>query len=384
MPAPLSAKSVASLNRWSVVLIVISLLSLGYLAHNAAHNMQIRGIHSGFGFLWESAGFDIGESIFSFDSADPYWVAITVGLSNTLRVALLGIVLSTLLGVMIGVGRFSPNKLLRALCRLYVDAMRNVPLLLQLLMWYWIITQTLPLPEEAWHMSGGFYLSKAGFNFPIPVWENGYLWALIGCGLGLFAGLCWRAYPGSPFHKTGSTPSLLWPLLVLIPAGTLLGWLLGGAPHEAQFPHPGVFTIEGGGALTPEFLAILFALTFYTAGFIAEVVRGGIQSVERGQWEAAQCLGLNRIKVIRLIILPQALRVMIPPLTNQYLNLTKNSSLAVAIGYPDLVSILNTSINQTGRAIECVALIMACYLALSLALASFMHWVARPLKQSAH
>ena len=304
---------------YQVLAIALIGLLVWFLAHNTAINMKLRGIQSGFDFLTEPAGFDIGESLLAFDSVDAYWRAFGVGLLNTLRVALIGIVLATVLGTLLGVGRFSRNALVRGLCSGYVELFRNIPVLLQLLMWYLLFTEVLPATDAAWKM-GSVYLSKGGLNFPIPVWASGSV----------------------GFHF--------------------------------EYPVKGDFAIEMGGALTPEFLAVLLGLSLYTAAFVAEVVRAGIQAVPRGQSEAAAALGLSRTHTMRLVTLPQALRVIIPPMTNQYLNLTKNSSLAVAIGYPDVVSIANTAINQTGRAVECISIIMLVYLTTSLTTAAFMNW----------
>jgi general L-amino acid transport system permease protein len=288
---------------WIYQLLVLLLVAfcVAVLANNTLENMRIRGIQSGFGFLWQPAGFDISESLFSFESTQSYWKAFLTGFGNTLRVAVLGIILTTLLGVLLGVGRFSRNVLIRGLCLTYVETFRNIPVLLQLLMWYLICVELLPDVMDAEPFLG-MYLTKAGLALP---------------------------------------------------------WF-GDMPVKAGFG------INGGITVSPEFLALLLGLTLYTASYIAEIVRSGIASVPRGQHEAAMALGLSRAQTMRLIQLPQALRVIIPPMTNQYLNLTKNSSLAVAVGYPDLVSIANTSINQTGRAVECIALIMLIYLSLSL------------------
>ena len=344
-----------------------------YLAHNTATNMRQRGIQSGFGFLLGTAGFDIGESLFAFDSGESLLQAYLVGLSNTLRVAVLGIVLTTLLGTLLGVGRFSRNALVRGLCRVYVEAFRNIPLLLQLLMWYLFFTEVLPEAAQAWQV-GPLFLSKGGLNFPIPVWALGHQLAALGLLVGVGAALLWRTRAQRLFESDGRVRSLFWaPMAVLLACG-VLGWLAGGAPLATNFPVRGEFAIEHGGALTPEFLALLVGLTTYTAAFVAEVVRGGIQSVSLGQAEAASALGLSQGQSMRLVMLPQALRVIIPPMTNQYLNLTKNSSLAVAIGYPDVVSIANTAINQTGRAVECIALIMVVYLSTSLFTSLLMNW----------
>jgi general L-amino acid transport system permease protein len=344
-----------------------------FLAHNTLENMRVRGIQSGFDFLNQAAGFDIGESLYPFDSGEPYWRAFLVGVTNTLRVAVLGIILATILGTLLGVGRFSRNALVRGLCLSYVEFFRNIPVLLQLLMWYVILTEVLPAAADAWTV-GPFFLSKGGLNYPIPVWSTGQLWAAYGLLPGLLLGWAYRRWAVRQFEATGQARSMvLLPLLIVLLA-SMAGWALGGAPTDFNRPFKGDFSIENGGALTPEFLAVLMGLTLYTAAFIAEVVRGGISSVARGQGEAASALGLNRKQEMRLVMLPQALRVIIPPLTNQYLNLTKNSSLAVAIGYPDVVSIANTALNQTGRAVECIAIVMLVYLITSLGTSLLMNW----------
>ncbi|MFM8625084.1 MAG: amino acid ABC transporter permease [Betaproteobacteria bacterium] len=358
---------------YQVVAIALIALGIWYLGHNTLVNMRERGIQSGFGFLFQTAGFDIGEDLLGYDSNQSYFKAFMVGLVNTLRVAVIGIILTTILGTLLGVGRFSRNALVRGLCQAYVEFFRNVPILLQLLMWYLLFTELLPDASEAWQ-AGSVFLSKGGLNFPIPVWEPGHLWA----GLGLLAGLllAWlrSRWARAHFEATGQPRSVFWLPLLMVVIMTVLGWLLGGAPTQANYPSKGEFAIENGGALTPEFMAVLLGLVIYTAAFVAEVVRAGIASVPRGQSEAAAALGLSQGQEMRLVMLPQALRVIIPPMTNQYLNLTKNSSLAVAIGYPDVVSIANTAINQTGRAVECIAIVMLVYLTTSLTTSAFMNW----------
>ncbi|MCD2511280.1 amino acid ABC transporter permease [Comamonas endophytica] len=301
---------------WQLLALLGIAALLGWLIHNTQSNMAARGIQSGWDFLGQTAGFDIGEQPIAYESSDSYWRAFAVGLLNTLRVALAGIVLCTLLGALVGIGRFSRNLPVRALCRGYVELFRNVPLLVQLLVWYLLLVEYLPDTTEAWSWGGAVFLSKSGLVLP--------------------------------FAQHGAD-----------------GW------HWSRPVLEG-FSIEGGAALSPEFLAVLAGLTFYTAAFVAEVVRAGILAVPRGQIEAAQSIALSRWQTLRLVTGPQALRVMAPALTNQYLNLTKNSSLAVAVGYPDLVSIANTSLNQTGRALECIAIVMAVYLTLSLATALLM------------
>lgn len=348
-------------------------LTLWFLAHNTVTNMRVRGIQSGFDFLTQPAGFGIGESMFNFDASYPYWRAFLTGLVNTLRVAIVGIILTTVLGTLLGIGRFSRNALIRGLCTAYVELFRNIPVLLQLIMWYLMFTQVLPSADEAWRV-GSFFLSKNGLNFPIPVWASGHAWAAIGLVAGVVLAWVYRRWAYAHFEATGIARSMFWTPVAIVLLTGVLGWLLGGAPTELNRPIKGLFAIERGGALTPEFLSVLLGLSMYTAAFVAEVVRSGIQAVPGGQGEASAALGLSQGHTMRLVMLPQALRVIIPPLTNQYLNLTKNSSLAVAIGYPDVVSIANTAINQTGRAVECIAIVMLVYLTTSLATSALMNW----------
>jgi general L-amino acid transport system permease protein len=249
--------------------------------------------------------------------------------------------------------------------------------LLQLIMWYILLTEVLPPISEAVQLAPGVYLSKSGMSFPWPVWARGHATAAAGTLAGLIAAWAYRWRARARFDRTGQPRPVVLPAVVLVVAGALAGWMAGGAPSAFDVPVKGEATIEGGAALTPEFLSLLIGLVIYTGTFVAEVVRAGIQAVPRGQVEAAAALGLAPWQQMRLIVLPQALRVIIPPLTNQYLNLTKNSSLAVAIGYADVVSITNTTLNQTGRAVECIAVIMLIYLGLSLITSALMGWYNR-------
>mgnify|MGYP001160701080 FL=1 len=300
------------------ILLVAAICLVGwYFIRNAVDNLLARRIASGFGFLFREAGFEIGEStLVSFSAADSYLKALAVGLLNTFRVALLAVVFSTFIGVAVGLARLSPNWLLAKLASGYVELLRNIPLVVQLFFWYAVITESFPAPAQALHPLPGFFLSNRGLAVP-------------------------------------SIASLL--------------------PFEVEYPSLSGFNFSGGVVLSPEFAALLLGLTLYTAAFIGEIVRAGILAVDRGQYEAAQSQGLSQTQLMRLIILPQALRVVVPPVTSQYLNCTKNSSLAVAIGYPDLVSIANTTINQTGQAIEGIAVIMLVYLTISLAISAAMN-----------
>jgi len=356
--------------------LALGLIALGvwFLAHNTMENMRVRGIQSGFDFLTGPAGFDIGEMMIPYESVDPYWKAFLVGVLNTLRVAIIGIVLTTLLGTLIGVGRFSNNAIVRGLCYGYVEMFRNIPVLLQLLVWYLVLTEWLPNPDEPLSVAGLVFLSKGGLSYPVPVWDTGQALAGLGLLVGAALAWVWARKARTLFEATGQVRPVLLPAIGLLVGGALVGWLAGGAPMAWNLPKVGDVSVEGGSSFTPEFISVLLGLTFYTASFVAEVVRAGIASVPRGQSEAASALGLGKGQQMRLVVLPQALRVIIPPMTNQYLNLTKNSSLAVAIGYPDVVSISNTAINQTGRAVECIALIMLVYLTTSLTTSGIMNW----------
>lgn len=358
---------------YQLLLLLLIAIAGAYLLHNTLENMRLRGIKSGFDFMLQPAGFGIGESILPFDSSENYLKAFAVGLSNTLRVAIVGILLATILGVLVGVGRLSRNLLVRSLCSAYVEITRNVPLLLQLFIWYFMLTELLPPINEA-IQGGGFFFSKNGLQFPLPSWSPGHWGTILGLVAAISGTLVWARVARQRREATGHTLPVWLPGLVGVVGMTVLGWWLGGAPSSFDIPEQTPLNVVGGGSVTPEFLTLLFGLSVYTAGYIAEVVRAGIQSVPFGQHEAAASIGLTRAQTLRLVQLPQALRVIIPPLTSQYLNLTKNSSLAVAVGYPDLVSIGSTSLNQTGRAVECIAIVMACYLTLSLLTSALMNY----------
>ena len=362
---------------YQLIAIAVLVAAGAYLFHNTLENMRVRGIKSGFDFIFQPAGFAIGESLIPFDSSESYLKAFIVGLSNTLRVAIVGIVCATLLGTLIGVGRLSRNLLVRSLCGIYVEVLRNIPLLLQLFIWYFVLTELLPAVEDALHPFPYSFFSKNGLQFPLPHWDPGHWGTIGGAVLGLVAAVGWSVAAARHRERTGHQRPVWLPGLVMLVAGAVIGWFIGGQPSGFEVPEKTELSVVGGGSVTPEFLTVLFGLTVYTASCIAEVVRAGIQSVPFGQIEAASALGLSRSQSLRLVQLPQAMRVIIPPLTSQYLNLTKNSSLAVAVGYPDLVSITNTSLNQTGRAIECIAVVMACYLTLSLLTSLFMNWYNR-------
>lgn len=358
---------------YQFVVVGLAALMAYYLVSNTLHNLATRNIATGFAFLEREAGFAIGESLIEYSPSDTYARAILVGLANTLRVSAVALVLATMLGVIVGIARLSSNWLIVRLASAYVELIRNVPLLLQLLIWYAVIGELLPGPKSAFHPLPGTYLSNRGMLMPSvdgPA-VAGMLWGLVLAVVTIVAVGRWQR---SSRRRTGAQ-SRLWPFaLMLLLFMPVAGWLVGGREFHLSIPHRSGFNFEGGWALSPELFALLVGLVTYTAGFIAEIVRAGVQSVSHGQWEAAQTLGLPRSRVLRLVILPQALRVIVPPTTSQYLNLVKNSSLAVAIGYPDLVSVVNTVLNQTGQAIEGVLIIMAAFMTVSLTVSLLMNW----------
>jgi general L-amino acid transport system permease protein len=348
-----------------------------YLVSNTLANLESRNIATGFGFLWREAGFGVSESPIEYSPADNYARVLLVGLLNTLKVSIIGIVLATVIGTIAGIARLSRNWLVARFATVYVESLRNIPVLLQLFFWYALISEALPAPRSALNPLPGVFLSGRGLKFPEPVWQTTHLLMLLALLAGIGAAWSISQWASVRRERTGQLFPSIQVGVGLIVGLPLLTWVLGGAPTAMDIPVLRGFNFEGGLTVTPEFAALLVGLVLYTGAFIAEIVRGGILAVSHGQTEAALALGLSRGQVLRLIILPQALRVIIPPLTSQYLNLTKNSSLAVAIGYPDLVSTANTAINQTGQAVEGIAVIMAVYLTISLSISAFMNWYNR-------
>lgn len=350
-------------------------LVLWFFVSNTAQNLESRKIASGFGFLSREAGFEIGETtFFAYGAADTYLRALGVGLANTFRVALVGVAVATALGTLIGLARLSSNWLVAKLAAVYVEVMRNIPLLVQLFFWYAIISENLPGPRDALSPLPGVFLSNRGIAVPVPVAHAAYGWMLGALMLGIAGAIGASLWARARQAATGAQLPSGWIGLGLVLGLPLAVFLAFGAPLAWEKPELSGFNFTGGAALTPEFAALLGGLSIYTAAFIAEIVRAGVLAVDKGQFEAADSLGLPRRRAMRLVILPQALRVIVPPMTSQYLNLTKNSSLAVAIGYPDLVSIANTTMNQTGQAIEGIAIIMLVYLTISLTISAFMNW----------
>ncbi len=342
---------------------------------NAIENLERAHIASGFGFWNNTAGFDISQTLIHFDSAtSSYGRAFWVGLLNTLLVAGLGIVFATVFGFIIGIARLSKNWLVAKTATGYVETIRNIPLLLQLLFWYNAVLKALPAIRESIVVPGGIFLNNRGLFLPLPIFKSGFGFVLTAFAAGVIGAIAFYVWARKRQERTGQQAPVFTVASALVIGLPLVVLALAGFPLGFEYPEAGRFNINGGIEVLPEFAALLFGLTIYTAAFIAEVVRAGVAAVSRGQTEAAYSLGLKAGPTLRLIVVPQAMRVIIPPLTSQYLNLTKNSTLAVAIGYPDLVQVFTgTVLNQTGQAVEVVAITMAVYLTISLATSLLMN-----------
>ena len=361
---------------WVFQIVVVGLVAAlaWFLISNTIDNLQRQKIASGFHYLEREAGFEIGDSMIAYSPASTYARAILVGMLNTLKIAVLGIILATILGTLLGVGRLSPNCLLSKICEWYVEIFRNVPLLLWLFLIYKLISEAFPGPRQALNVLNSFFLSNRGLYFPVPLADPLHKWMGIGLIVGIVAAIVVQRWAKKRQDATGlpfPTVKAGFGLVIGVP---LLVWLAGGAPHGMSWPALRGFNFEGGTVIQPEFTALLVGLVLYTSAFVAEIVRSGILALNKGQSEAAASLGLSRGQAMQLVLLPQALRVIVPPMTSQYLNVTKNSSLAIAIGYPDLVASVNVTINQTGQAIENVLIIMLAYLSVSLSISAFMNW----------
>ncbi len=344
-------------------------------ALNARANLAAQQLSSGFGFLANTAGFGVNQSLIPYSEADSYGRVFLVGLVNTLLVAGVGIVLATILGFAIGIARLSPNWLVARLAGGYVELVRNLPLLFQILFWYLAVLGTLPGPRQSLSLGGAIFLNNRGLILPAPVMHRGAGLVAGALVFGVLVTISLSYWARARQARTGQRFRLLWPAVALTIGLPLIVLLAAGIPIGMEFPELRGFNFVGGIRLIPELMALLLALTIYTAAFIAEIVRAGILAVPRGQTEAALALGLHRGPTLRLVIVPQALRVIVPPLTNQYLNLTKNSSLAIAIGYPDLFAVFaGTTLNQTGQAIEIIGITMAVYLSISLMTSALMNW----------
>ena len=358
------------------IITIVAVVSLGwYLFNNTQTNLQHRGITSGFDFLERSAGFGIAQHLIDYTESDSYARVFVIGLLNTLLVTVIGVVLATLLGFIIGVARLSPNWMINKLATVYVEVFRNIPPLLQILFWYFAVFLTMPGPRNSHNFGDTFFVSSRGLNMPAALAADGFWPFVASVVVAIVAIVLMTRWANKRFEATGVPFHKFWAglaLLVLIPT---LCALIFGVPLHWEMPQLQGFNFVGGWVLIPELLALTLALTVYTAAFIAEIVRSGIKSVSHGQTEAARSLGLRPGPTLRKVIIPQALRVIIPPLTSQYLNLAKNSSLAAGIGYPEMVSLFaGTVLNQTGQAIEVIAITMSVYLAISISISLLMNW----------
>ena len=362
-----------------IICLVFVVLIFLFFTFNAQINMENRGIDFGFGFLNQEASFDIQFSLVEYDGLDPYWWAYIAALLNTLLVAVLGIIFCTILGVIVGIARLSPNYLIKNAAAWYIEFFRNIPLLLQIFFWYYAALRALPLPQDSSPLFGVTYLTIKGYYMPAFVWNNLNIFIYLFLAA-IISIIFIRYYAIKLRDKEGKQLPVFYIsifLLIILPG---LSFLIGGVSLNFEIPvlkqlSATSFIYEGGISVPPELIALTLALSLYTATFIAECVRAGIQGISKGQKEAASSLGLTTNQVLKLVIMPQALRIIIPPTTNQYLNLTKNSSLAAAIAYPDLVLVFaGTALMQTGRAIEIVSITMLTYLSISLAIAALMNW----------
>jgi general L-amino acid transport system permease protein len=369
---------------WIVQGLVLLLLGLAiaYFGANLVQNLQRLQLPFGFDFLWSRSGPSMGETLIEYSPTDNIVRAFGVGLLNTLRVVILGIVLATLVGILIGMARLSENWLVGKLATMYVETLRNFPLLLQLLFWYLAVFLKLPTFAKRIQLPGSIYLSKNGVALPwLQANAATVIWMIaLGLGSGI-AFFLWRFLRRRQIEQGSSTPSWLWPFLLVIGLSGLTGIFTAHPPFDVTPPQvSNNLTVAGGLQLTAEFSALLLGLTLYTAAFIAEIVRAGITSVSKGQWEAARALGLKPTLVLRFVVFPQALRLIVPPLTSQYLNLAKNSSLAVAIGYPDIYYVASASLEDTGRSVEIVLILMAIYLTMSLLISLLMNLYNRSIQ----
>ncbi len=357
-----------------IVMIIAILAFASWLINNTIRNLAQANIASGFGFLSTRAGFDIGQVPIEYSSNSTYGRALLVGIANTIIVAIAGITLATIVGFIVGIGRLSRNYIVRGLSTVYVEVFRNIPPLLVILFWYFGVLSVLPLPRQAYELGFGTYLSNRGLQMPAAVFEPIALATLIAFVLGVIGTVVLAKANKKHQLKTGERRKTLGPALGMILGLPIAVFLVTGLPVTFEVPEATRFNLRGGWQVKPEFLALFLALSFYTASFVAEIVRAGILSVSKGQTEAASALGLTRSQLLRLVVVPQAFRVIIPPLTSQYLNLTKNSSLGLAVGYPELVAVGSTVLNQTGQSVEVVAVWMVVYLGLSVAVSAFMNW----------
>ena len=359
---------------YQVLTLLIVLVVGWWIFDNTTENLARSGTASGYGFLRGRAGFDIGQSLIAYTSDSTYGRAIVVGFLNTMLVAILGIFTATVVGFIIGLGRLSRNWLIAKLCTLYVEIFRNIPVLLIIFFWYKGVLDSLPQVLDSIALPFNIFLNNRGLAFPNPIWGEGAWLIPVAFLVGVVATIVVARWARQRQAATGKQFHTIWTGIGLIIGLPILAFLIMGAPLTFDSPIAGRFNMTGGARILPEFVALYVALSLYTASFIAEVIRAGIRGVAKGQSEAAFALGLQPSHTTRLVVVPQAMRIIIPPLTSQYLNLTKNSSLGVAIGFPELFSTTSTTLNQTGQAVEAISIMLTVYLAISIATSIFMNW----------
>ncbi|WP_461538045.1 amino acid ABC transporter permease [Spongorhabdus nitratireducens] len=357
------------------IIVTVAILGLAFVVvENTLSNLEKRGITTGFDFLSQESGFGIIQSLVEYDETHSFGKTFIVGLLNTILVSVLGIILATVVGFLVGVGRLSNNWLVARVCGAYVEIFRNIPLLLQILFWYFAVLRTLPSPRQSLDLYDTFFLNIRGLYIPAPIFQEGAIW--IGVALLLAIASVWviKRWAEQRQLASGKTFPVFYTAAVIVIGLPLLAWFMTGQPVHWEVPALKGFNFRGGYAVIPELCALLIALTLYTASYIAENVRSGIEAVNKGQTEAAFALGLPKSRTMQLVIIPQAMRVIIPPLASQYMNLIKNSSLATAVGYPDLVAVFaGTTLNQTGQAVEIILITMSVYLLMSLLVSLLMN-----------
>ncbi|HGZ69994.1 MAG TPA: amino acid ABC transporter permease [Nitratifractor sp.] len=366
---------------YQIITIVGFVLLVLYIAHNTSQNIEARGIKSGFEFLNHSSGFDITESPIPYTTKSTHWEVFKVGLLNTLIISFWGVLLTTILGLIIGVARLSPNWIISRLAATYIETFRNIPVLLQILFWYNVVLAAMPSVRQSYSFFDSVFLNQRGVFLPKPIFQDGSLYIGLALIVAVVIGWFVHKWAKKQHLESGKNYPVFWinlAILILLPT---IVYIVTGKPIDFDYPALKGFNFVGGKTYTPEFLALLFALVIYTATFIAEAIRSGIEAVNKGQKEAAKSLGLTKMQSLKLVVLPQAIRIAIPPIISQYLNLIKNSSLAAAIGYPELVTVFaGTSLNVTGQALEIIAITMGTYLLISLIVSLILNWFNKKMK----
>ena len=366
---------------YQIIALIAIFLFTYFILNNMFTNIEKRGINTGFDFLNSEAGFGILQTLIGFDESDSHGKVFIVGLLNTILVSGIAIFFATVIGLLIGIGRLSKNFMIAKLSQIYVETFRNIPILLQILFWYNVVLASLPSPKQSYSYLDALFLNNRGFHIPKPILESGFVAVIIAFVIAVIGVIYLAKWANKRHDETGEEFPIIKTSIAIILIAPALVFLISGSPATLEYPALRGFNFKGGWNLIPELLALAFALSIYTATYIAEAVRAGIEAVPKGQKEAAHALGLKDHIILSKVVLPQALRVIIPPVINQYLNLTKNSSLATAIGYPELVTVFaGTSLNQVGQAIEIILMTMAVYLTISIVISLFMNYVNAKMK----